>query len=596
MQLKTGILNETVKYKYGSYFEEAWAVRQEDREEWYFRENHIRLISAKNDYSAFQVLLKSNEDFILTISDKTVFMPQAHLPMIRLSLDFEQKLEWDLGTEINIVGLMEDDDRILKAETLLHEKTVFVKGNMGQPVWIEVGIPGDFKPGMIKGQVKLFSHRLFEDETLIDSMGFEIEVMDIRLPDPINFKFFLDLWQHPSNIARKYNVELWSDEHFSIMESYTASMAKLGQKSAAVVVSEVPWSGQRCYSVLNYPSNMFEYNIIGIEKNEKDRWIFDFTALDTYVEQCFKYGIDKEIEVFGLVNIWYFPQDGFGGLADDYPDAVRLRYYDRKTKTYKFIINGDEIKNYIRELERHFIEKGWIDLVRVMADEPHDADRFSESLKTVRETAPSFKYKAAIGRTSFFEKFKKEITDFVPAITCLIQEWEAYGRMRQGNEGRKLWYTAGGFKPDSCIKSELLENRFIGWLSAYMEMDGFLRWNYTAWPERPNERISWNYPSWPAGDTCFVYPGASGKPVLTLRYKNLKRGIQDFELIYILKEVSDNADVILKAAYKLICKTDTIENMFSKLNSNKGDICCMNYNEYESARKMIMEEIHKYTS
>jgi hypothetical protein len=44
-------------------------------------------------------------------------------------------------------------------------------------------------------------------------------------------------------------------------------------------------------------------------------------------------------------------------------------------------------------------------------------------------------------------------------------------------------------------------------------------------------RISYHYPLFPAGDTNFVYPGRDGKPMLTLRYKLLQKGIRDYEII-----------------------------------------------------------------
>lgn len=595
MQLKTGILNESVKYKYGSYFEEAWAKKQEEKGEWYFQSKQIKLHSALNDTSAFQVILKSDEDYVLTVSDCTVFMPQTDLQIIRLAVDFEE--EYGVVPEIKIIGLVEDDDRILKADPLLHENTVVVKRNTGQPVWIELKVSENYRSDKIKGEIKLFQHKLFEDEDLVDSLRFEIDVISVILPNPKDFKFYLDLWQHPSNIARKYGVELWGEEHFRILENYIKSLAELGQKTATVILSEVPWSGQRCYSVLNNLSNMFEYNIVKVEKDEKDQWKLDYTYLDKYLELCFKYGIDKEIEVIGLLNIWHFPQDGFGCITADYPDSIRIRYYDRKSSLYRFINKGEDIRYYISSIEKHFIDKGWIELVRVMADEPHDEIRFSESIKAIKEVAPSLKYKAAIGKTVFYENFENEITDFIPSIMCMFQEWDAYGKMRSKNNGNKLWYTACGIKPDSCIRAELLESRFIGWLSAYLGMEGFLRWNFTAWPEKPNEKIYWNYPSWPAGETCFVYPGNSGNPVLTLRYKNLKRGIRDFELIKILKEVCKEPDKVLEEAYELIFKSDRIvDSGFLELGTITEEIISLNYNDYEAASKMLLEEIKRCIS
>lgn len=124
MQLKTGILNESVKYKYGNYFEEAWAKNQEEKEEWYYQSKQLKVYAALNDASAFQVILKSDGDFVLTVSNSAVFMPQIDLQIVRLAVDLEG--EHGIVPEINIVGLVEDDDRILKADPLLHENTVVV--------------------------------------------------------------------------------------------------------------------------------------------------------------------------------------------------------------------------------------------------------------------------------------------------------------------------------------------------------------------------------------------------------------------------------------------------------------------------------------
>lgn len=59
--------------------------------------------------------------------------------------------------------------------------------------------------------------------------------------------------------------------------------------------------------------------------------------MERYIELCFKYGIDKEIEIFGLTNIWILPEDGYGKVAEDFPDAIRICYFDRSDSCYKYI-------------------------------------------------------------------------------------------------------------------------------------------------------------------------------------------------------------------------------------------------------------------
>lgn len=594
MNLKCGLLNESVKYRYGHYFEEGWAKREEDWDNWFYKEQSINLISAKNDLASFQVLLKADEDFELAVTNTTAFTPR-NCPIIRMEVSFDNNEK--LSTRLYPEELMEDDDRIFKADILLRSETVFVRKDVGQPVWIDIEIPADYDNKKISGRVNLYVHSLFEDEVKLRSMDFSIDVADVKMPDPKDYSFYLNLWQHPSNIARKHEVTLWSDEHFKILENYTKCLADLGNKVCTVVVTEVPWSGQRCFSVKNYYSNLFEYSSIRVEKDENGRMILDFSAMDRYIEMCFKYGMDKEIEVIGLSNIWYFPVDGYGKVAEDYPDAIRIRYYDRKERKYRFFRTAEEIKEYIRAFEQHLVEKGWIDIARIMADEPHDEVKYRTTLDIMKEVAPRFKYKSALSHTSFIKKFRGQITDFVPFIGGVFEDLETYKEMKQEGEGRYLWYTAVGVHPDSSLRAHLLENRFIGWLTAYLGLEGFLRWNFTVWPEMPREQIYWNYPSWKAGETNFVYPANDGTPLLSLRYKNLKRGIQDYELIRMLKEVHPEPQKIIDRLFDSIIKCEDItKSQFVKQDGgNVGHIVSMNYSDYEEARRILLEEIEKYS-
>ena len=162
--------------------------------------------------------------------------------------------------------------------------------------------------------------------------------------------------------------------------------------------------------------------------------------MQRYIEMCFKYGIDQEIEVFGLVNIWTSPEDGYGSVADDYPDAIRIRYFDTTDGCYKYMKSAEEIKCYIKALEQFFIENKWIDRVRIVADEPSDVKLYRERLNLLKETAPSFKYKTAINHAEFIAEFKDEIHDFVPILPCVCDEWELLKQLKDSIRGRLMWY------------------------------------------------------------------------------------------------------------------------------------------------------------
>jgi len=555
-----------------------------------FTRHAISLVAARRDWAAFQVLLQSDEEFMVTVGAAAAFSPRGPLANVRLEAAVAGCPQWLV--KMNIIGFVEDDDRLMKADLLLNDETVYVEPNKVQPIWVEVEVPEDAKPGTYQGEVKLFAHAMFEDEKQIGSLKFELEVKDVLMPRPCEYKFYLDIWQHLSNIARKHETHLWSDEHFRVIEEYVKTLGDLGQKAITVIASEIPWSGQRCFKVTNYLSDLFEYGMVRVIKDKDGRFKYDFSIVQRYVELCFRYGIDKEIEVFGLVNIWVSPEDGYGGVARDYPDAIRVRYFDEADGCYKFMKSAEEIKAYIKALEQFFIEKGWIDKVRVVADEPADVELYRQRINLLKEIAPAFKYKAAINHAEFIGEFKDEIHDFVPALHCVCDQWDLVNELKDNVKGNFMWYVCcNPLYPNTFISSPLLEARLIGILTAYMGLDGFLRWNYTVWPEKPRERISYRFPHWRAGDTNFVYPANDGRPILTLRYKNLKRGIEDFELIDMVRRLCPQPHEKLEEVWNRIFFTRNVKDLHPSGDKKPEELYSLNYDDYKYIRTLLLESL-----
>ena len=66
-------------------------------------------------------------------------------------------------------------------------------------------------------------------------------------------------------------------------------------------------------------------------------------------------------------------------------------------------------------------------------------------------------------------------------------------------------------------------------------------------------RADIRYYIFPAGDTNFVYPAKNGAPLLTLRYKALRRGIELYELLERAKETAPDA---AQAAFDMLLHTE----------------------------------------
>lgn len=548
----------------------------------------LEMACGRRDRASFQVMVQAAQDFTLAVTDAPAFSWRGSLPGVRLAVRWEtQAGQPALPVEMFLEELVEDDDRLLRAETLLRDEAREVPAGFVQPVWVDVTIPEDAPAGIVRGEVVAYAHTMFGPEREIGAVAFTIQVFAVLLPAPREYSLWLGLWQHLSNIARKHEVRLWSDEHFAVLEHYTAALAALGQKTITCVVSEVPWSGQGCYQVLNYPSNFYEYNLIQIARTPAGAWRYDYSILDRYLELCMKHGICGEIEVLGLCNIWLNPDYGFGAVADDYPDAIRLRYRDEASGTYRYMDRAEDIEAYIRALEAHFVTRGWAELVRLTADEPGDEERYRASLERLRRLAPRLKLKAALNHADFIRKFAGEIEDYVPLLSCVASEWEAVQELRKTLPGRFSFYVCcAPAYPNNWIKSPLVENRLLLWLVDWSGLDGFLRWDFTAWPEHPRERAWWR---WQAGDTHFVLPGRDGRPLLTLRYLALQRGVQDYELAQRVRARGPAGEQLLGEIHQRLLKIAGPADLYPPVPVPPSELYSLDHADYEWARRRMLE-------
>jgi hypothetical protein len=572
MQMNFGLQNMFYKYQYGHNHRtegiEAAQVK------------HMDIVCLRRDSAALQAVICYENDFLLSVSRDALFWKGGPLNIARMELELSDNAAPSIQADMKIIGLVEDDDRLLKSDILLEQQSIFVEKRRIQQVWIELHTTEETWPGKYSGKLLLYSHTMFEDECSIGEVSFNLTVLEDILPVPQDYRFYLDLWQHNCNIARKHQVQPWSEAHFQIMGNYLESMSQLGQKALTLIVSEAVWSGQHTHRDKE-PSDLFEYSIVPVNKDRIGIFSYDFSLMDRYIEMGFSFGIDKEIELFGLLSIWQDPTVGYGAIVEGYPDAIRVRYYDENDKIFRFMRSQGELESYIRALEQHLINKGWIDRVRIIADEPADLEMFTKSMEALRLIAPSFKFKAAIMHAEFIRQKIEGISDYVPILGCAADEFTQLTEMRADIPGKLLYYTCcTPDYPNTFLQSPATESRMMAWVAEKLQLDGYLRWNYTVWPDRPLEKLTYRSSSWKAGDTNFVYPSANGKPQLSLRYKWLQRGIRDYEFMQILKD--SGKDERVREALSRVFYFDDPKELLMNSGKTPAQLYSMDHVDFES--------------
>jgi hypothetical protein len=557
--------------------------------------DEIDVYAARNEVVGVQVRLCAEEAYVLTV-DRANWLPAlGFCPRVRLDVRFSTLPV--RAVEVFPVGYVDGDDQRQWMETLERSGYAEVPAYRPQALYLRLRVPAQMQPGVYEGQVSAFTQYGFEDEESIWTGVIRLHVFDVVLPDVDAWSFHLDLWQHCTSIARLHRVPLWSDDHFALIDRYYASLAQLGQKAVSVVAAELPWSGQRCFRDRTYPSALYEHAIVDVTRDSAGQLRYDYEKLDRLLALAAQYGMDHEIEVFGLLNIWVDASFGFGAVVPDAPDAIRVRCYDESTGAITYLRTADELCDFIRALYDHFGELGALDRVRIAADEPSDLEAFNARLAFVRDAAPGFKYKVAINHFEFLEQAPPEMVDAVPNLTLTCRDpklTSALVERLHAQDGRMSWYICCGPPiPNTFIHSPLVEGELIGWLTHRFGLDGFLRWNFCLWPAEPWRRVSWRAPHWSAGDMFFVLPGRDGAPVETLRYEALRAAVQDYELLCLVERTlpGEKAREIIDRAFASILRVDSIAAFADVYTVQAGDLYSLDPADYQGARRILLEAV-----
>jgi hypothetical protein len=557
--------------------------------------DQIDVYAARNTVAGVQLRLAGSHDFTLVLDRANWLHPLGFLPRLRLDVRFPGLPEGVV--EPFAVGYVEGDDRRQWMETLDRGGYAEAPAHRPQAVYLRLRIPAGTPRGLYVGQVRLFSQFGFEDEQLAWQGGINLHVAAAVLPDVKDWSFHLNLWQHLTSIARFHHVALWSEAHFSLIERYYASLAQLGQKVVSLVAAEMPWSGQRGYRDRGYPSYLFEHAVIDIRRDPQGGLHFDYAKMDRLLAMAARYGIDRQIDLFGLINIWVDEPFGFGKVIPEAPDAVRLRCWDEVSDSFIYLRQVDELRQFLAALQEHFQSLGLLERVRLEADEPHDLEKFKTSLEFIRQAAPGLRLAVAIDHFEFMEVAPPELLDFIPVLPHLCKDpqlAERLIRLAHTRGGRMLFYICCWPPiPNTFVHSPLVEAELLGWLTYFLKVDGFLRWAFCLWPADPWQRVSYRAPDWNAGDMYFVLPGKDGAPVETLRYEGLRAGVQDYELLKLVERSlpETEASTAIEKAFAKVLRTKNIADFANVAQANPQDLYSLDPLDYQAARQILLDAL-----
>ena len=341
-------------------------------------------------------------------------------------------------------------------------------------------------------------------------------------------------WFHSDCLATYYGVEVFSERHWEIIESYVKTAVEHGLNLLLTPVFTPPLDtapeGERpTVQLVDVYRKGYKYT-------------FDFTKLKRWIEMADRNNV-KYFEISHLFTQWganHAPKI-MGYFKGKY---VRLFGWETKSESqgYRSFLRqfGEAFKKFVGEnnlKDRIFLH---------VSDEPGMKDfvSYRRAARLIQEIFPDYRTFDAL---SDFEFYKKGLVKTpVPAVNHI----EPFvGKV----ENLWAYYCCGqnrDYVPNRFFAMPSQRNEVLGFLLYKYGCEGFLQWGYNFWYSQFSIREINPYTesdaggAFPSGDAYVVYPAPDGTPYVSLRLKVFYDGFQDMRLLKLLERKIGRNEVI----------------------------------------------------
>lgn len=367
-----------------------------------------------------------------------------------------------------------------------------------RPVWVSIDVPQDAEAGIYKAEVTV-KHNAWGKLTL----PLVLDVVNHVLPKPVDWNYYLDLWQHPTSVARAQGLEVWSDAHFEALVPVMKRLADAGQKVVTATLNKDPWNHQ-CYD--GYAP------MITWTKHKDGSWSYDYKVFDRWVELMLGLGIDQAINCYSMVP-WNCELE----YLDEAAGTVVTVKAEPGTKIFPEIWTP-----FLKDFKAHLDAKGWLAITNIAMDE-RSPEAMTAAAEVLTACAPEMGFALADNHKSY-KKFTM-MRDVCVAMHHSVVDHEDIEMRRGKGQVTTFYVCCNPSYPNTFTTSQPYEAELLGWYNVAHDYDGMLRWAYNSWAADP--QYDSRYGNWMGGDTFLVYPYNRS----SIRFEKLRDGIEVAEKV-----------------------------------------------------------------
>lgn len=359
---------------------------------------------------------------------------------------------------------------------------------------------------------------------LVGQNALVLEVLDAMLPEQ---SLYYTNWFHNDCLADYYNVQLFSDEYFEVMNNFLITAVKNGMNMLLMPAFTPPLDtaiGEERMTV----------QLVGVKKNA-DKYEFDFSLMKRYID------VAREAGIQFFEHSHFFTQ---WGAAHAPKIVAEVDGHMQKIFGWETDAAGDEYVSFLRAYipaVRTFLRDEGLEETTLfhISDEPSDAnfETYEKSYAVIRELLSGCTVGDALSDPKYY-------------ASGLVQTPIARTNNAMEFVGKcdNLWIYYTGGECYNGLSNRLIQlprerNRGIGVQLYFFNAKGFLHWGYNFYYGRLSHGLydpaidpCCGFAN--AGTTYSVYPGRDKKPLQSIHQKIFTEALIDIRALQLLEQLA----------------------------------------------------------
>lgn len=458
----------------------------------------------------FQLVMKSDKNMTVSVKTDCPFITLYEVKEIYSSMPIYEEYRGKILLEKNgepgyYPDLLDTFDGTVE----------LVKGQT-KAIWVNIDSTA-VKPDTYN---VVFTVSYGKNETVLEA---KTEILNTPLPEQ---ELIHINWFHSDCLATYYKAPVFSEEYWTVTESFIKNAAAHGVNCILTPLFTPPLDTE-------VGKERPTVQLAEVRRRRNYRYEFDFTLLDRWVDMCLRNGV-KYFELSHLFTQW--------GAEHAPKIMAKTKDGEKRIFGWETAATSDAYMNFLSQLgtalKEYTDKKGITDICFVhCSDEPglDDIKHYKKASDAVRKYFSAYEH---IDALSDYDFYKKGLIGTPVPEEGSIEDFT-------GNVP-KLWtyYCCGQYRdnlPNRFFAFPSIKTRILGVLLYKYNCTGFLQWGFNFYYSQLSKREIDPFTetdaggAFPSGDAFIVYPGKDGKPLSSLRQKVFYDGFQDISALKALE-------------------------------------------------------------